>query len=231
MLVSATGNDNIFSPLYPAAYPNVIAVSATDRDDRKAWFTNYGGYIFCSAPGVGIYTTMLDNEYGLMSGTSASSAIVSGMIGLLLSKEPYLTPDEVMQRIQDYSDDIGLPGWDNVCGYGRINGFKLLFRDIPSYLALYGWEISGGNNNGYPEKGETFILKPIVKNIGVTDTLRGVYCIITTGDSLVEILDDICGIGDICPGEALKSPDGFSIKFSSDMPDKYISHILPFSDD
>ncbi|MCK4422371.1 S8 family serine peptidase, partial [candidate division WOR-3 bacterium] len=129
VLVSAAGNDNTSLVFYPAAYDNVAGVSATDRNDIKAEFSNFGSYVFCSAPGVGIYTTMLDNEYGLVSGTSASSAVVSGMVGLLLSREPGLSPSEVMQRLQDYSDDIGIPGWDDCFGYGRINGFKLLFGD------------------------------------------------------------------------------------------------------
>jgi len=77
-----------------------------------------------------------------------------------------------MKRIEDYSDDLGIPGKDNDFGYGRLNGFRLFFGDVPSYLALYGWEITGGNNDGYPEKGETFTLKPVIKNIGVSDTLR-----------------------------------------------------------
>ncbi len=94
------------------------------------------------------------------------------------------------------------------------NGYKLLFGDIPSYLALYGWEIYDENNNGYPEMGETFLLKPIVKNVGVSDTLRGVYCSLTANDSLLTIIDGICEIGDLKPGEALQSPDGFTIKFS-----------------
>ena len=95
---------------------------------------------------------------------------------------------------------------------------------MPSYLALYGWEITGGNNDGYPEKGETFILKPVIKNIGVSDTLRGVRCLLATDDPLITIIDDICGIGDLLPGKALQSPDGFRISFSSEMPSEYISH-------
>jgi len=64
----------------------------------------------------------------------------------------------------------------------------------------------------------------VIKNIGVSDTLRGVRCLLTIDDSLITINDDICGIGDLLPGEALQSPDGFKISFSSDMPSQYISH-------
>ncbi|MEO0293834.1 MAG: S8 family serine peptidase [candidate division WOR-3 bacterium] len=96
ILVAAAGNDNTSQSLYPASYSKVIGVSATDKDDRKASFSNFGTYVHCSAPGVGIYTTMLDGEYGLMSGTSASCAFVSGMVGLLLSREPNLAPNQVI---------------------------------------------------------------------------------------------------------------------------------------
>jgi len=224
ILIASAGNDNTDEEMYPAAYPNVIAVAATDRYDKKASFSNYGDHIYCSAPGTGVFTTLLDNKYGVFSGTSSAAPFVSGMVGLLLSRYPTLSREQVLQGLQYYSDDIGETGWDPKFGHGRLNGFKLLFGDVPSYLVLSGWQIAGGNNNGYPERGETFKIRPIVRNTGVSETLRNVMCTISTDDPFVEISGDgVCWVGDVSPGEALVSIEGFMVEFSSDMPREYIS--------
>jgi subtilisin family serine protease len=81
LLVAAAGNVNINFKCYPAAYEEVIAVSATDQNDVKAYFSNWGDWIELAAPGVDIYSTMPTynvtlNDYGYsmnyshMSGTS-----------------------------------------------------------------------------------------------------------------------------------------------------------------
>ncbi|MBI5039504.1 MAG: peptidase S8 [Nitrospirae bacterium] len=88
VILAAGGNENSDEQLYPAAYPNVIAVSATDPSDQRWALSNYGTYIRLSAPGVGVLSTLKNNGYGEATGTSVSTAHVAGVAALILSKSP-----------------------------------------------------------------------------------------------------------------------------------------------
>src|SRR5262245_2190831 len=85
LLVASAGNNNTSSPQYPAAYPGVIAVAATDLLDRKTSFSNYGGYVFVDAPGSHIISALPGGRYGIANGTSFSAPMVAGMAALIRS--------------------------------------------------------------------------------------------------------------------------------------------------
>src|SRR5271165_77291 len=96
VLVAAAGNAGPTSPpLYPAADPNVIAVTATDADDRLFAQANRGRYIAVAAPGVDILEPAPDAGVQLVSGTSVAAAHVSGVAALIIERAPTLGPDEV----------------------------------------------------------------------------------------------------------------------------------------
>lgn len=128
VVVAAVGNDQTSRPQYPAAYKNVIAVSATTKYDKRADFSNYGSYIKLCAPGVDIYSTVPKNTYMTESGTSMAAPIVSGVSALILSKNPFLSPAEVTDILQKSSSDLGTKGWDRYYGYGRVNAYKALLK-------------------------------------------------------------------------------------------------------
>jgi len=135
VLVAASGNggeDSIGDRqvCYPAAYTSVpiIAVGASDENDNKASFSNYGPELTLIAPGVNIYSTLPNNYYGYMSGTSMATPFVSGICALILSLKPELVPGQVKDIIKDSCDDIistGI-GFDEYTGYGRINAYKAI---------------------------------------------------------------------------------------------------------
>ena len=124
VLVAAAGNAGPKSPpLYPAANPNVIAVSATDAQDRLFAASNRGGHIAISAPGVDIFLPAPDEKYQMTSGTSFSAAYVSGLAALMLERNPSLKPDEVRAILMKTARDLGAPGRDDLFGAGEADAY------------------------------------------------------------------------------------------------------------
>ena len=125
IIVAAAGNNGDTAPFYPAYYTNCIAVAATDANDAKASWSNYGEWVDVAAPGMNIYSTLKDNGYGYKSGTSMASPHVAGLAGLVFtmvadSNGNGFLNDEVRSQIQTTCDNIGLSG----IGTGRINACR-----------------------------------------------------------------------------------------------------------
>lgn len=85
-MVAAVGNDGDGTRNYPAAYPRVMAVGATNASDRRARFSNRGKWLSVTAPGVGIVSTAPGNSYERQTGISMASPNVAGLAGLLASR-------------------------------------------------------------------------------------------------------------------------------------------------
>jgi subtilisin family serine protease len=125
VLVAASGNAGPKSPpLYPAANPNVIAVSATDAHDRLFPASNRGGHIAVSAPGVDIFLPAPGGKYQMTSGTSFSAAYISGLAALMMERNPQLAPAEVRATLTKTARDLGLPGRDDLFGAGEADAFS-----------------------------------------------------------------------------------------------------------
>lgn len=102
-------------------WANVIVVAGTDQSDAKAWFSSYGTAIDCAAPGVDIWCSTLGGGYGPASGTSFSTPMTNGVAATIYAINPYLTPEQVEERLYRGCDDLGAPGDDDIFGRGRIN--------------------------------------------------------------------------------------------------------------
>ncbi len=126
LLVAASGNDGRSTLSYPAAYPSVVAVGATDRNDALASFSNYGAAQDVVAPGVSIATSAMGGSYVYFSGTSAATPFVAGLAGLLLAANPALTNAAVESAIRAGAKDLGSAGWDSRYGWGRIDAARTL---------------------------------------------------------------------------------------------------------
>jgi subtilisin family serine protease len=127
VLIAASGNFGPKSPpQYPAADPNVIAVSATDVDDKIFRASNIGPHIAVTAPGVDILLPSPGNDYRLISGTSFSAAYVSGVAALILQRAPGLSPDAVRNILQSTAKDLGPIGKDPEFGAGLVDAYQAI---------------------------------------------------------------------------------------------------------
>jgi subtilisin family serine protease len=126
VLVASAGNNNTSSPQYPAAYPGVLAVAATDLLDRKASFSNYGGFVFVDAPGSHIISATPGGGYGIASGTSFSAPMVAGMAALIRSMDYRDTSAVIGQSVVQI--DSMNPQYSGRLGHGRIDLLRAVTR-------------------------------------------------------------------------------------------------------
>jgi hypothetical protein len=132
VVVGAAGNDNAPAVMFPAAYANAIAVGATDSDDNKASFSNYGPELDVTAPGVGILSTVMNSgSYQSWSGTSMATPHVAGAAALLASAG-ITDPATIRTRLTSTATDLGTAGFDNFFGHGRINVHYALDQTTPT---------------------------------------------------------------------------------------------------
>jgi subtilisin family serine protease len=123
VLIAAAGNAGAKSPpLYPAADVNVIAVSATDADDKLFEQSSRGKHIAVAAPGAQLLVATPDG-YEVSSGTSYSAATVSGVVALMLERHGDLTPSRVREILQATAKDIGPKGRDTMFGAGLADAY------------------------------------------------------------------------------------------------------------
>lgn len=123
VVAAAAGNaralDNATN--YPAAYPGVLAVASTERDDTSSTFSNTGTYLDIAAPGGRILSTV-PGGYGYMSGTSMATPYVAATAALVADiTGGTLTTEQFERRLTESAWDLGPAGWDKEFGYGLAN--------------------------------------------------------------------------------------------------------------
>ena len=157
IIIAAAGNSATELPSYPAAYSNVISVSATLDDDSLASYSNYGATVDVSAPGSKIKSTLaefnLDEQkmkasYASYNGTSMAAPHVAGVVSLMKSVYPQMSPSEfdAILLSGEITHDLGEAGRDDLFGAGRIDAAKAVefvkaladgMRVIPVTPVLY----------------------------------------------------------------------------------------------
>ncbi|WP_241655870.1 S8 family peptidase [Halobacillus litoralis] len=119
VVVAAAGNDGVSTTFEPASYDNVIAVGAVNQNNSRASFSNYGTWVDVTAPGVDIASTVPNNGYAYMSGTSMASPHVAGLAGLLASQGR--SNSNIRAAIEQTADPISGTGY--YFEHGLINSY------------------------------------------------------------------------------------------------------------
>ena len=202
VLVGSAGNDNNGIQNFPSAYDQVICVAGTDVNDSKASYSNFGTHVDVSAPGGDgwpvtpgmIYSTYFNDTYAWAQGTSQAAPFVAGLAGLIRSKFPSLTNDNVRSLIVNKADNIDAqnPGYINLLGSGRINAFASLYETTPPTVRLI---TPNGGENLY-----------ITQNYNITWTAtddsavagNGISILYTTGETYIPIATNITNSGTYC---------------------------------
>ena len=119
VLVASAGNANSSARHYPSGYAGVLSTAATDLQDKKAVFSNYGSSIFVDAPGQNIFGPYPGGYYTIASGTSFAAPAVAGTAALVRSLRTYGTANSISGAAVNI-DSIN-PNYADQLGYGRID--------------------------------------------------------------------------------------------------------------
>ena len=121
LLVAAAGNDGDSTLSYPAAYPEVVSVAATDSNDRRASFSNANADVEVSAPGVDVESTYAGGLYMTLSGTSMATPHAAGVAAVIADLNPGDNAAALRSKLDAAVDDLGASGRDQSFGFGRVN--------------------------------------------------------------------------------------------------------------
>ncbi len=125
MIVAAVGNGGpAASPLYPAAYSGVVAVTAVDSNQHVYLRANRGRHITFSAPGVNIPAARAEGGYQARSGTSMAAPFVSAILADMTRLGGLQKQDQLLKKLEENAVDLGKPGFDHTYGYGLIQAIE-----------------------------------------------------------------------------------------------------------
>ncbi|MFD9223887.1 type VII secretion-associated serine protease mycosin [Streptomyces sp. NPDC060064] len=131
VVVASAGNDGMDGKLkdtYPAAFPGVLAVASSDRNNERAVFSQAGGFVGIAAPGVDVVSTVPGNGQCVDNGTSFSAPYVAGVAALLKAKYPGWTVPQIIAQIEQTAER-SINGKDSFVGWGVIDPVRALSGD------------------------------------------------------------------------------------------------------
>jgi subtilisin family serine protease len=218
----------------------VVSVGATDSGDNIAIFSSRGPVTWqtvnpfndypynpgmgllrpdVTAPGVDVKSCTHNNNtgYTFMSGTSMATPGVAGVMALLLSKNPNLTPAQISEALEMTSVDLGVTGKDNTYGAGRVNALAAVnYVDYPGPV-YSSHSIIDPNSNGQIEAGESILLSIEMYN-GSNTPRTNVNVTISTVSPYITITDNSEFYGNFAAGQYKTVTNGFAFSVAANTP-------------
>ncbi|MFH0765439.1 MAG: S8 family peptidase, partial [Calditrichota bacterium] len=187
---------------YPAWYDSVIGVAASDANDNKCSFSNYGDIVDIVAPGENILSTFPRNSYQALQGTSMASPLAAGLGALYLSVEPGLCATQLITRMQQTAVDISARNQDTPGIRFRINADFLLNSTRPR-LIVSSWSASDldGDRDGKFEPMENGTIDLTIANEAGFHAAANAYWTLENDDPYVRIDRARGDIGQLNGGE------------------------------
>ena len=176
--ISAGNNGNYYSIPDSA---NMIMVSATASNDSKASWSTYGDFVDVAAPGVSIWSTTKGGGYGAVSGTSFSAPLTAGILALMKSANPNLSPDELENILENTAVDLGATGFDTSFGHGRVDANQAVLSAISS------GDGSGSTGGGDTGGTTTDTTAPTVSLSNPGSTVAGTITLTASGSDDVQL--------------------------------------------
>lgn len=210
LVVAAAGNENVSNILYPAGYPTVVSVAATDQNDRKANFSNYGNWVKISAPGVQVLAPIPGSRYAYLSGTSMASPVAAGAAALLRAAYPNLTPAETAELLYEGADDIYEINFNyrGQLGAGRVNAYRSLQLGNRPLLAIDTLVIvSDPTQNERLDPGDTVGIAITISNSPNGVATEDIRVQVFVSDPDVAFPPDAVPIPNLDPGDAYTNSD------------------------
>jgi subtilisin family serine protease len=233
-IIAAAGNGSTrANDTYPASYPGVMAVAATDSSDIKPYFSNYGTTIDVAAPGEGIWSTIAGGYYEgpYWQGTSMSTPITAGVVALVMTHHPEWSGLQAAEQVRMTADNIDArnPAYAGLLGRGRINALRALSESWPS-IRISGINFYDQDGDSLIEPGETVTLSLTLtnylasaQNIGLEISESSEYASFSRRDAQLSAL---------ATGESIRLDKAFSFKVTSGAPsDHTINFTLTISGD
>jgi hypothetical protein len=167
VIVAACGNFGTHQPFYPASYNGIISVAALNSANEKAVFSCYDESVDVSAPGEDILSTVPDNSYDFMSGTSMASPVVAGVVALTRIAHPDMTSRQISELVRVTCDNIdGVnPNFKGLLGNGIVNAKRAVSEKNAKSIKLISYKVVDENGDGILDAGEYVRIFTTYENI------------------------------------------------------------------
>ncbi len=232
LVVASAGNSNLDEKNYPGSFNYVLSVGATNStSDSKATFSTFNYDVDISTPGNNIYTTLYNNSYGNMSGTSMSSPITAGGAGLVQSKFNYTNALQIGQRLKQTSDNhyttgpnITGPGntgsaYQNKLGKGRMNLQRALTDPVAPSVVFANSVVVDHNDNAIVIGDSLFITGDFINYLAPTTNLTASITAVV-GGAYVSSIDNNTNLGVLNTLATINNnTDPFKFKINAGTPD------------
>ncbi|MFE6490487.1 type VII secretion-associated serine protease mycosin [Streptomyces sp. NPDC057748] len=131
VIVASAGNDGLggnIKKTYPASFPGVLAVGASDRNNERAAFSQSGDFVGVAAPGVDMISTVPGGGHCADNGTSFSAPYVAGVAALIKAKHQDWTQEQIVAQIEQTAER-SVAGHDHLVGWGVVDPVRALTED------------------------------------------------------------------------------------------------------